>query len=232
MTPAVPALAQPSGNRQTPEDGSGHRDICGSHHGRRDIALSVLFNVVLTYRLASRGRLEEWRRNEERPIVARVLTFSADALAEWERAEQARREWIGSLRADPSRDHEDTKARDEAVDHWRAGSEVYDKLRFEVAQLDLFAGRPLRDVATKVAREHESPRHWLRPASGADGDLLELLTEQNNKILWLHTELVEKARADLGVDRGAVQPRLRSLRRAGRGESATQSVTAGDMSAR
>jgi hypothetical protein len=168
--------------------------------------VGVVVNVIWSYRLSSRSRLEEWRRDEERPIVARILTLSTDALAKWEQTGQARRDWIDSLRADPDRGSEDTKARDEARDHWGAGSELYGKLRFEAAQLDLIAGRPLRDVANKLVREHESVLHWLRPASGAS-DWLESLVEQNNKIVGLHTELVERTRADLGVDRGSVQHR-------------------------
>jgi len=75
---------------------------------------------------------------------------------------------------------------------------IYEKLRFEAAQLDLIAGVSLRDVANKLVREHESTRHWLRPASGAS-DWYELATKQNNKVVRLHAELVEKARADLGL---------------------------------
>jgi hypothetical protein len=157
-----------------------------------------LVNVAISYRLTSRGQREQWRRDQERPIVAWVLTLSADALAQWEQAGQARRDWIDSRRADPDRAHEDTQARDEARVHWGAGSEAYEKLRFEVAQLDLIAGHQLRDVANKLVGEHESARQWLRPASGAD-DWFQLLTEQNNKIIRLHTELVEKTRADLGL---------------------------------
>jgi hypothetical protein len=48
----------------------------------------------------------------------------------------------------------------------------------------------------------------LTPASGAD-DLTELLTDQNNKIVGLHAELVDKARADLGP---AVSGRLSPVR--------------------
>jgi hypothetical protein len=153
--------------------------------------VGVVVNIVWSYRLSSRVQLEQWRRNEERPIVARMLTLSADVLEQWQQTGQARRDWIDSLRADPNRGHEDTKARDEARDHWGAGSELYEKLRFGAAQLDLIAGRPLRSVAAKLVREHESAQHWLRPASGAD-DWFELLTEQNNKIVRLHAELVGK----------------------------------------
>lgn len=93
----------------------------------------------------------------------------------------------------------DTKARDEATEHWIAGSELFEKLRFELAQLDLIAGPDVRAVATTLVREHESVQHWIRPASGAD-DWYKLLTEQNNKIVRLHEELVDKTRAELGLD--------------------------------
>ena len=42
-----------------------------------------LVNIGLSARLASRGQREQWRREQERPIVARCLTLSADALSEW-----------------------------------------------------------------------------------------------------------------------------------------------------
>jgi hypothetical protein len=45
-------------------------------------ALSLV-NVVISYRLTSRGHREQSRRDQERPIVARSLTLSADALGEW-----------------------------------------------------------------------------------------------------------------------------------------------------
>lgn len=134
-----------------------------------------------------------------RAIVARMRSLSSDALAEWWRAGHARLDWIESIRADPSGRHMDTKARDEATEHWVAGSELFEKLRFELTQLDLIAGRDVRAVATTLVREHESVQHWTRPASGAD-DWYKLLTEQNNKIVRLHEELVDKTRAELGLD--------------------------------
>ena len=42
-----------------------------------------LVNVAISARLASRGAREQWRRDQERPIVARCLTLSDDALGEW-----------------------------------------------------------------------------------------------------------------------------------------------------
>ena len=163
------------------------------------VALIVgVFSVVWGARLSSRAQLEQWRRNEERPIVARMLTLSEDARATWQQAWYARERWIAAMNADPDRGPEVTKAQDEANDLWAAGAELYGKLRFEMAQLDLLAGRAIREVARKLAQAHESPWHWLRPAGGAD-ITFEMITEQDSKILGLHAELVDKARADLGL---------------------------------
>lgn len=171
-----------------------------------------LVNVVVSYRFASRGSLEQWRRDEQRPVVARMLTLSDEALSKWRAAGFARREWLESLQADPGRSQEDTQSRDLAAEHWSGGSELYDKLRFELAQLDLIAGRPLRDVAARLVREHESARQRVRPASGGD-DWFRPLMEQNNTINGLHADLVMKTRADLGLGQDLTRRRLRSLLR-------------------
>jgi hypothetical protein len=61
-----------------------------------------LVNVVICARQASRGHREQWRRDEERPIVARCLTLSADARKAWWDASVATEglaegaAWVGS----------------------------------------------------------------------------------------------------------------------------------------
>jgi hypothetical protein len=146
----------------------------------------------------------------ERPIVAQIITLSGDALNAWQDASLARQEWIASLHADPDRQHEDVGARDRAAEQWAAGSDVDDKLRFELAQLDLVAGPPLRETAAALIRHHESMRHYIRPASAA-GDWFDQVTDLNNKIITLHGDLAVKTRADLGLDRGVAGHRVRSL---------------------
>jgi hypothetical protein len=166
-------------------------------------ALSLV-NVGLSAWLNSRGHLEQWRRDVERPIVAQIITLSGDALNAWQDATLARQEWITSVNADPGRQHEDIGARDRAAERWAVGSSAYDKLRFETAQLDLVAGPPLRDTARALLRQHESMRHYIRLASGAS-DWFERVTELNNEIVALQGELVVKTRADLGLDRRRVR---------------------------
>ncbi len=172
-------------------------------------ALSLV-NVGFSAWLNSRGHLEQWRRDVERPIVAQIITLSGDALNAWRDASLAKQEWITSVHADLDRQHEDTGARDRAAEQWAVGSGAYDKLRFEIAQLDLVAGRPLRDTAGALLRPHESMRHYIRPA-GAASDWFEQVTVLNNKIVALQGDLVVKTRADLGLDRGVAGHRVRSL---------------------
>jgi hypothetical protein len=167
-------------------------------------------NVGFSAWLNSRGHLEQWRRDVERPIVAKIITLSGDALNAWRDASFARQEWITSVHADLDRQHEDIGARDRAAEQWAVGSDAYDKLRFEMAQLDLVAGPPLRHTAGALLRHHESMRHYIRPASAAS-DWFEQVTDLNNKVIALHSDLVLKTRADLGLDRGVTSHRLRSL---------------------
>ncbi len=97
--------------------------------------ITSLGAVWLQQRRQATAADQEWRRNEERPIVARMLTLSADALAKWQQSAQARSDWLDSRHADPTRVHEDTKGRDQARGHWAAAMAIYEKLRFEAAQL-------------------------------------------------------------------------------------------------
>jgi hypothetical protein len=66
----------------------------------------------------------------------------------------ARNEWMNALEVDPAGAHENPRALDEAREHVAAGRTVYEKLRFEAAQLDLIAGRRLRRVAAELLRQH------------------------------------------------------------------------------
>jgi hypothetical protein len=99
-----------------------------------------LVNVAISARLTSRGHREQWRR-EERPIVARCLTFSADALSEWWDASVAKQD------ADSPRTWVDPD--------WHKGRQLLHDLRFETAQLDLLASRTVRQAARGLEMAHD-----------------------------------------------------------------------------
>jgi hypothetical protein len=179
------------------------------------VALIVgVFNVVWGARLSSRAQLEQWRRNEERPIVARVLTLSQDARTQWELAFRARENWQLERGAwqeqvamqpesqspgapvDPSPAY--TEAQDEAIRQFKAGSDVYDKLRYETAQLGLIARAPVREVAAGLVGAHVDLRAWLAPGRKKRVSE-ERFYEQAHHITRLERELVDRARADLGL---------------------------------
>jgi hypothetical protein len=88
---------------------------------------------------------------------------------------------------------------------WETGCEFYEKLRFETAQLDLIAGRPVREVAAKLIRAHESPQHWLRPATGAN-ELSRTVGNHSVEIGRLRAELTDKTRADFGLSTSPPTP--------------------------
>ena len=100
-------------------------------------ALSLI-NVGVSARLTRAGRLEEWRRDTERPIVARLLTLSQDAAEAWSEANRLRAEYTGGA---------DRTALDRAAAAWNRGNSLVAQLNFEIAQLDLIAGDRLRERA-------------------------------------------------------------------------------------
>jgi hypothetical protein len=170
--------------------------------------VSVVVGVVLSYRLSSRGQLEQWRRDAERPIVARLLTLSNDALDNWLNGYHARMDWITS-RADPGQSSEDIKAREMMLEQWQAGAKQYGKIEFEVAQLTLIAGFPLREAATALSRLHWTVVRAMPPLADMS-DWFERVAEQMDRIAALHDDLATEARADLGVDPRS-EPRWQSL---------------------
>ena len=103
-----------------------------------------LANVAISARLASRGQREQWRRDQERPVVARCLTLSDDALSEW---------WDASV---AKQDAEADAPLTRMDSHWDKGRQLLHDLRYEVAQLDLLASRTLRQVAQDLVSAHES----------------------------------------------------------------------------
>jgi hypothetical protein len=130
-------VAQPWNSRQTQ---SVNLAVIAAFTAAALSLIGVIINVVWTYRLSRRTQLEQWRRNEERPIVARLLTLSDSAADKWLDGGYARGEWLNSL-ADSDRASEDTKAKETFYEQWDAGSALCEKFEFEIAQLDLIAGK-------------------------------------------------------------------------------------------
>lgn len=146
-----------------------------------------LVNVGITARLASRGQREQRRRDEERPIVARYLTLSRDAWREWWDASVAREA------APPGESLSDNA-------HWKKGSELLDDLRFELAQLDLLASRPVRDAADELWGAHEMERTRLMLIVPMQpGEERERRRAAQIEIQKLEIALLEGTRADLGL---------------------------------
>ena len=146
------------------------------------LAVAVsLVNVGMT----SRSQREQWRRNEERPIVARCLTLSEDALREWEKAPEAKQD--PSLDPDPWRTfQEDPK--------WEKGRQLMEDLRYEAAKLDLLAGSAVRRLTHGLLMTHTNEVfRLLRAKPGQDE------SSARTRVQEFHSALVEAARQDLGL---------------------------------
>src|SRR5215831_3262744 len=112
---------------QTPVRGPG----CYSrlHGGRHS-----LVNVAITVRATSGGSLQQWRRTEVRPAVARILALSDQAMREQHHAMCLHRDRFGLGVRGPYEGDQADKLRAEERDHWKNSRDARQKLSFEVAQ--------------------------------------------------------------------------------------------------
>lgn len=157
-------------------------------------ALSLV-NVVLSYRLTRRGHREQWRRDQERPIVARSLTLSDDA------REASRNTSLATHLMSEGDAWPDT----EMKQRWEKGWQLIEDLRYEVAQLDLLASGSVRKAARELVRAHQED--WVRVVETTPGmDDNEGRRATQVKIRELQSALIEMTRADLGLGPGFQVP--------------------------
>jgi hypothetical protein len=157
-----------------------------------------LVNVIIIARLARRTHLQQWRREEARPIVARILALSSEASSAWINGALLREESL-SVGDDPAKRTEVLKLQNQEFDQWKRGRSALDKLRFEVAQLDLIAAQPVRDAAAALLLSHESVAIAQFRSVDSSAGLMKTVMESKAKML--QTDLVERTREDLGLPR-------------------------------
>ena len=164
-----------------------------------------LVNVVVTARLAHHGQGEQWRREQERPIVARCVALSVDLRDEWWEASFARLDIQAPVGAQL-----DVQKR------VNRGWQALRNLRYEVAQLDLLASPPVRQAARDLVTVHEQEMTRLAfpPNPATDENAARLASHA--KIGKLEEALVERTRTDLGLAPAGIlaQPKPRNLLRA------------------
>jgi hypothetical protein len=151
-------------------------------------AFLSLVNVAYSARLTSRGTREQWRRDQERPIVAKCITLSGDAVKAWVAATEAWRQMT------PGQDWHDS----EAHERWRQGDQITRDLAFEVAQLDLLASRPVREAADQLLFTHQVEGSQLAESIG-NHETPPVRGPHHIYITEAREQLIDAARADLGL---------------------------------
>jgi hypothetical protein len=157
-----------------------------------------LINVAITVRAASRGSLQQWRRGEVQPVVARILAASGEAKGAWDEAALTRQEWL-RFRDDAAMHDEVLKLQAQEFDHWKAGKAACDKLRFEVAQLELVGHQPVREAARALLDAQGSIARGQLSPDTPSADPLKSLLELGLKVKQCEDRLIEETRTDLGI---------------------------------
>ena len=148
-------------------------------------ALSLV-NVAISYSLARRGHREQWRREQERPIVARCLALSDEVRSEWWESSLAQEDRVSGQLPD------DSKARQ----HSQKGRQLMPNLRFEVAQLDLLASSAVRQAADELMSEHRKAGMLSLLKGSGDHQGRDM---QHKMLGQLQLKLIDATRADLGL---------------------------------
>jgi hypothetical protein len=151
-------------------------------------AVLSFVNVAYTYHLARRGHRENWRREQERPIVARCLTLSAEARGKWWDVSVARQDMSAG----------DAWAGSKGLQHFDECTHLLLDLRYEVAQLDLLASRPVRQAAGELVDAHQNEALRLSITTRGEEDYPPRQANYD-KLGKLQGALVERTRADLGL---------------------------------
>ena len=165
-------------------------------------AVLSLVNVAVTVRLAHGGQREQWRREQERPIVARCAALSVDIRDQWREASFARLDLQAPVGAQ-------LDIQQRVNNGWQA----LRNLRYEVAQLDLLASPTVRQAARDLVAAHEQEMTRLAfPVNPAMDENAARLAS-HAKIGKLEEALVERTRTDLGLAPAgsSAQPRSRGL---------------------
>jgi hypothetical protein len=158
-------------------------------------AAAAIFTAVLTVESNRRLQREQWRRDTELPILAALLSKSTEAVGLWDDVAEARRH-AEEVPGERIRE----RAFDEAMQKWKQGSDTFDGLLLQAAELEMIAGSEITDAVSAMMKSHESIRHWLRGASGASNYYEASLRERVQLRTGLRNRLVRAARTDLGVD--------------------------------
>jgi hypothetical protein len=156
-----------------------------------------LVNVVITAWLASRVTHRQWRREEERPAVVRILALSSEAKRIGQELTILRQD-VYLYEQDPDKDQLVRNLLASEGELWEDISNVLDKLRLEVAQLELVGHEPVREAARALLNAHD---HGLLHARIGHPATLGL-SKGLEKVKQCEEDLIEKTRADLGIYAG------------------------------
>jgi hypothetical protein len=166
-----------------------------------------LINVAITVRATSRSSLQQWRRSEVRPAVARILALSDEAMREQRSALHLHRDRLESGGRGPAGDQAD-KLMAEEKGHWENSWDAREKLSFEVAQLRIVAHKPVREAAARLLDDQYAVQFLsaadlideLQP--GRSAHLLESFRRASREVKLLEEALIDATRRDLGIYSG------------------------------
>ncbi len=154
---------------------------------------SSLVAVVINVRSTRTSELRQWRRQDERALIARILIKVNEADGLW-----------GVIASEVERSHSASgdyqREAIRAVEAARTAVVTVDaELRLAFAEVELIASSKVVERVNMLERQFEGIRHLLRPASGAD-DQARAYFDYSCEVDRLRIALIEAARRELRID--------------------------------
>jgi len=171
-------------------------------------AASSLIVIAISVRSTGKTELGRWRRQEERELIARIMTKAREVVALWDTVAsqtETSRAARGEYQTDAKRQVEQARQELRTADR---------ELVTAFAEVELVAGSRVVDCIRALEVSFENMRHVLRPASGAD-DQLAAYRQYASDFERLLKDLIDAVRKELRIERApTLRRRIRGLRRA------------------
>jgi len=155
-------------------------------------AFLSLVNVAVSARLSRRGSLEQWRREQAQPVVARLLTLSDDL-------DRARDDFVATNLSIWLKQKEGTDVAEleqKAQTQMEHINELFHDIEYQQALLDLLAGPRLRETVSLLIGENRQLNMLVNLHKQYTQELAQPIREN---LYSLREELIEGTRADFHI---------------------------------
>lgn len=164
-----------------------------------DLATLAAFTAagltLVNVRITLRGQRTQWRRDTERPVIAKLLNLSAQCIGEFREAASLKQDWMNPS---PGRANIN-ELREQGHVRWLAGVATLDEVTLTANELDLLANGKVRASVEELLQQLQSMKHISRAPGGAQRPY-DAVCDYERQALEIRHAIVSAGREDIGID--------------------------------